>query len=570
MDISKLIERCAMCVFLTGLTLIGLLPIGQVATAEDLAPTRKEATQPVQKQRRIIANLPNNQRRILYNSDFGNAFNEFWRDTPYLVKLDAERIKAMAEDSIDEMADAGVDTLSVVVFGRFFTTMGGSQILPAWSNQSAILHKAGHDPINIMVDRCHQRGMELMACLRMNDRHSGVPVGKFIEKHPEWQLKGVGGGPAMNFVHEPVRQKILDYMEELLGSYNVDGIQFDWMRWCHMFEPGQGRRNAHLLTDFTRRTRVLLDAAAKRRGRPRLILGARVPQTLAECDHLGFDLATWIKEGLVDYVVPSDFLWIDFNIKVEEFVKLAEGTDCKVYPAVHASTTGGSNGGTIVSLANYRAAARNFYAYGADGIETYNYQWHWDKRIAAGGPQYSTWSGRSAAHMWPAALGYLKDLRNLDTVSRGDRHYLFYPLWENPSPSGAVHDDRIKLDRAQPNMRASQRFRVAEDLSNPKLRATMEFKAVGMAEGESLEISLNGTKIPDHFVIRHHYPDGQRKWEGRKLSAYYLYIIDLNGQVLARSMANGDNQLTVGLVPTKSDGQGTVTIDELDVYVYVK
>ena len=519
---------------------------------------------------RMPANSPNNQRRILYNSDFGNAFNEFWQHTPYLATLGAERLKAMAEDAIDELADAGVDTLSVVVFGRFLATMGGSRVLPPASNASATLRAAGYDPIDVMVNRCHERGIEFVACFRMNDRHSDAPVGTFIDQHPQWHLRGAGGGPAVDFVHEPVRQKMLDYVAELLASHDLDGIQFDWMRWCHMFEPGQGRKNAHLLTDFTRRTRGLLDAAAARRGRSRLLLGARVPQTLAECDHLGFDLSSWIKEDLVDYLVPSDFLWMDFNFAVEQFVKLAEGTACKIYPAVHASTTGGSSGGRIVSPANYRAAARNFYAYGADGIETYNYQWHWDGRIAAGGPQHSTWSTASAAHMWPAALGYLRDLRDAETVSRGDRHYLFYPLWEHPSPSDAIHDDRIKLDRARANARGSQRFRVAEDLGNSKLRATMQFKAVGMAEGESLDISLNGTTIQDDFVICHHYPDGQLESEGRKLPSYHLYIIDLHEQVLARSMVNGDNELAIGLIPSRSSGQGTVIIDELEVYVYVR
>ena len=55
------------------------------------------------------------------------------------------------------------------------------------------------------------------------------------------------------------------------------------MRWCHMFEPGEGEQNAHLLTDFTRKARQMLDAAAQRRGRSRLPLGVRVPQTLEEC-----------------------------------------------------------------------------------------------------------------------------------------------------------------------------------------------------------------------------------------------------------------------------------------------
>jgi len=370
----------------------------------------------------------------------------------------------------------------------------------------------------------------------------------------------------MDYTYEPVRQTILAFIEELLDDHDVDGIELDWMRHCHMFPVGEGAQKAHLLTDFTRKTRQMLDAAAQRRGRSRLPLGVRVPQTLEECDYLGFDLASWIKEGLVDYVVPSDFLVQDNNIKVEEFVKLTEGTDCKIYPAIHPKFCQDNDVG-ISTLANYRAAAQNFYAYGADGISPYNYQYHWERRVYASGGGPSRW--RSFAYMWPAALGYLAQLRDPQTVSQGDRHYRFYPLWPKGAPVYGVKDDRIVLDRAQPVAQGTQAFRVAEDFSNPRLRGTLQFKAVGLAENEALEIQLNGTPVPDRDIRRLFDADGQNEWQGRELAPFYLYVIDIPRGMPTPLIINGDNELKVRLIPTEGQSEGTVTIDELEVYVYV-
>jgi len=333
-----------------------------------------------------------------------------------------------------------------------------------------------------------------------------------------------------------------------------------------MFMPGTGPQNAHLLTDFTRKTRELLDAAAQRRGRSRLILEVRVPQTLEECDYLGFDVASWIKEGLVDYVVPTDFHYTDFNTKVEVFVKLAEGTDCKIHPAIHPKFCTDNDMG-ISTLANYRAAAQNFYAYGADGLSPYNYQYHWERRVYASGGGPSRW--RSYAYMWPAAVGHLAQLRDPQAISQGDRHYLFYPLHPKGAPVHGVKDGRIVLDRAQPDAPGTQDFRVAEDLSNPRLRATLQFKAVGLAENEALEIQLNGTPVPDKDIRHLFDADGQNEWQGRELAPYYLYAIDIPRGMPVPLIINGDNELTVRLISTEGQSEGTVTIDELEVYVYV-
>ena len=509
------------------------------------------------------AELPNDARRILYNSDSGNALSEFTKG----IK-DVERIKAVLAESIDEIADGGVDTFSVVFSTRFFSEIGPSKVLEAawehkggWSQEGwRRLNEAGIDPRKVMAEQCHKHGMEFVACIRMNDRHGG-PVGKIIRDNPDWQMKELSGGPAVDYAQGPVRKLLLAYIEELLGAVEVDGIDFDYLRWGHMFRPGEGPGNAHLLTDFTRKARKLLDEAAASRERRRLTLGVRVPQTFNECERLGYDVATWIKEGLVDNVIPSDFFHTDLNAEVGEFVRLTKGTNCRIYPSIHPLISR-LNSEALMNLSNYRAAAHSFYAAGAAGLETYNYQYHWGKRMATGRPAPAT--------MWPAALGHLRKLRDPKEIAGHDRHYLFHPIWPHPSQTGVAHDDRIRIDRAEETVQGRQVFRLFEDGTDPGFRAVLQFKVVGLHDKETLEIGLNGVAIPADRITRLFDGDGQNKWQGCELPAFFLYIVDLDHRLPAKVLVRGDNQLTIGIVDAEENAEGTVTIDELELYVYVK
>jgi len=365
----------------------------------------------------------------------------------------------------------------------------------------------------------------------------------------------------MDYAQPQVREQVLQFIEELLDQYEVDGIEFDYMRWCHMFEPGEGSQHSHLMTDFVDKTRELLAVAAQRRKCRRLVLGVRVPQTLRECHHLGFDVATWIRKGLIDYVVPTDFFYTDPNTNIEDFVKLAQGTPCKIYPAIHPMICEG-NRPNLNSPANYRAVARNFYAIGADGVETYNYQYHWAGNHAAGYP--------GPAYMWPAALGYLRELRDPTLIAQRDRHYRFYQIWEQKSPVGVVKNQRIKLNRGQPDLQGRRHFYLAEDLSDPGLRATLQFKAVGLRQKEALEIQLNGIKVPSCYIIRKFDEDGQNQWQGRRLEAFCWYIIDLNWKTINVPIVCGDNEIGIRLISTEDERDGFVEVSELEVYVYVR
>jgi len=244
----------------------------------------------------------------------------------------------------------------------------------------------GRNLIQVLLDRCQQRNVKFLAGLRMNDRHAGSGqnqrfwprVQRMMDEHPEWALTEFPGG--LDYRYEGVRDAVLAFIAETLDRFDVDGIEFDWMRWCHVFPSSEAIASAPLLTDFTRQVRTMLDKAASDRGRfddRRLFLGARIPHTLEQCTYLGYDIEAWVKEGIVDYLAPSDFFFIDYNMPTEDFVALSEtaGGACKIYPSIHPGPCWENTAHN--GLANYRAAANNFYAKGAHGISPYNYQSHW-------------------------------------------------------------------------------------------------------------------------------------------------------------------------------------------------
>ena len=133
------------------------------------------------------AQFPNKKARIVYSADGTASFSEFCMET-----TDPQEIKAILEDNVDDMAAGGVDALSLVVWCRFIATLGVSTVAPdpnPWDRAYVILSEAGIDPTDVLVNRCHQNGIDFLAGFRMNDRHATVhPSGQFINEHPALQI----------------------------------------------------------------------------------------------------------------------------------------------------------------------------------------------------------------------------------------------------------------------------------------------------------------------------------------------------------------------------------------------
>ena len=89
----------------------------------------------------------------------------------------------------------------------------------------------GWDPLEWIVDECHNRGMECHAWINpyryesQVNQWDGTPK-CYREEHPEWLLD-VKGASILNPALPEVRQRIVDIIKEIITNYDVDGILFD-------------------------------------------------------------------------------------------------------------------------------------------------------------------------------------------------------------------------------------------------------------------------------------------------------------------------------------------------------
>ncbi len=448
---------------------------------------------------------PRGTRRLVYVSDPSNTTGQL---------SDPAQPEELRQIVRNYAKEGGIDTVVQEVFAEAMTMFWRTDKCPydiRHQHQRLVpMMDDGLMPVEIYIDECHKQGMECLAGFRMNDRHGHHPrfFEKLYEEKPDWLLRGYkptwGGAPpeshaygcALNYAVEGVRDWLFSIMEEVATRFDVDGIEFNFTRWLDCFPREEAAENHGLMTGFVRRVRRMLDETGEKRERARkLLLGVRVPQQLGGCSVMGFDIPTWIEEGLIDYVAPSDPGFTDFNERYEDFVSLARAHECYVYPqlqptiGVEAGIGGNVHG--LMDPARYRAAVRNFYAAGADGFSTQNYFVHPGD---VGKRQH--------------CFGALKSPQSI--AASGDRHYVFLPLWGDWNGGRGMAElyekEEIVLSREEIGQRREFRFRVCEDFpAEPILPLTDEssgltFTAKWLLRNDEIAVDINGEAIPSEHM----------------------------------------------------------------------
>ena len=506
---------------------------------------------------------PRGDARILYASDNNNIGMYILTNHPndqLTTNLGGSAHSALElRRHLNDLADNGVDLFAQCVFAK----QGAAWFTPEHPDHAHrptgldAIHGSDGEPIEIAIDQCHRRGMKFIAKFRMADRHGGTGRGLICERPDLWN-PDFPGVAAMDYTHDETRDWVSAILDEILRRFDVDGFEFNYIRNMHTFPRATARASHAIMTGFIRDTRRRIDEEGSRRGRD-LILSVRVPQTLDECHALGYDVPTWVRDGLVDYVAPSDFFFTDFNERFEAFAALTQGTPCMLYPTVHPMLCIGND--TQLALPqNYRAAVRNLYAAGADGVSTFNYMYHWCRRRHAGYP--------GPASGYPTALAWLREMRHTLHFDSLPRHYLFYPIWSGESPSGQSKNDRIALER-RIGSRDNYRFRIAEDLTapgaddTPGMRSEMIVTASSSAFGDGLTFAVNGTSVAVSDVKATWLAKGRpAKW-GRPLEPCWTYMFPLT----LPPAVFGDNHLEVKVTALDDKAEGHIIIDELEVTV---
>jgi len=416
------------------------------------------------------------------------------------------------------------------------------------------LKERGVDLLDLLIDRAHEKGLEFYASLRQTHQVSPEDVDNYFNwqfkiDHPEWCLKG-RGKHAFNFVYPEVRAERLALAEETVNRYDVDGFEIDWDYWPIFFEDGEVERNAPLLTDHMRQHRRVIDEAAGVRGR-RIVFGARVLPTLEGNLSAGMDVAAWIKEGLLDFVVPNFYIdeQIDSDFPFEWLVELARGTGCKVFPALQCNVgrprepDGEPVGEEMAVADHYSAAAASYWARGADGI-------------------YLPWFN------WPIGVPerrILSEINDPELLSGRPKHYVVRGHNENAASYGYTAQLPLPLTNGMDAPGQTVRLFVADDPStaDAALRVRLRFTTVH----DSLTVSVNGIALPGETCRRepHNYTPVEAPLAGKGISSVaYTWLEYPIPQGLVR---RGSNEIGIAVHSRPPNLVGQIVLDRVDLTV---
>lgn len=170
-------------------------------------------------------------------------------------------------------------------------------------------------------------GLNLHANFGAGACYNGTPLqGEISKQHPEWLR-----GNTLRYEVPEVRTYVLSLYREAL-EIGSPGLSIDFCRYP------EGVDSAETGNTLMRELRQLADDFGKARGRHVPVL-VRFPGTGVRL-HDRFDYRTWAREGLVDYLCPSNLQGRHMNIDMTPYVDAVRGTACQLLPAFDGLTWG--------------------------------------------------------------------------------------------------------------------------------------------------------------------------------------------------------------------------------------
>ena len=420
--------------------------------------------------------------------------------------------------NIDQLVDSGVDTLSYGVCLEGGVVTYDSKVAPKWGynvdqwthsvwyRASRNLHQLigdGHDPLRLMIDRSHEKGLWFLASSFVNfqggERATDGGLGRkadFVYDHPQFQVgpeddpRAAACDPKrFSFLHDEVRQQRYAVFAELLSDYATDGIDLDLADHVPMCRFDQAADLAPVMTAWLRSLRQVADAAQKEQGRRKRIL-VRIPANGQAWPMLGYEVEKWVAEGTVDGVLCMPGLVngnVETHVDLAAPVAAAANTDCIVLAGFAQML--GRQYAQYATPQMIWAAAANAYLQGADGFAiadacTLPNGWPWTDA------EYGAW--RLLAHP--------------EMLATCDKHYRVRSDGGRPPPSwlpGGAPDLPCRLEEG---VREEFELGMADDLARwhevGRIESVVLEVRISSIEASlnQVRIDLNGRPLPDELL----------------------------------------------------------------------
>ena len=381
----------------------------------------------------------------------------------------------------------------------------------------------GLDPLTVLIDRAHENSMDFFASLRMGC-YGGI--------HPDHALATGGRG----FVHPEVRDHQFAVLEELATQYPVEGVELDfaaspggspfWLR------PEDVSEYTPVMTDFVRSVAHMVRNRPDEPGQ----IGARVYPTEDLNLKTGLDVSAWLREGLVDFVVPvlyRDFV-LDANMPIGWLVQAAHEQDISVYGMLMPYYRDESRRFYIpenATPAMMRAGAANFWNLGVDGLYTWFLPWP----------------------LGDAERGLLTDLADPIRIREADKHYFLRRRCEDAKDYDYSAFLPLEIPTSTPDRRYQIPFSIADDSANAH---HLRIGISNLVTADRLEILLNGTSLLHEpcrrTPIRSRYP-----YAGQMLEFHLEKVRPQKGQ----------NLLEISLQERPAGFEGGIVVEDVEILV---
>ena len=407
------------------------------------------------------------------------------------------------EAGVDELAGTPVEAI-MFCLGDGRTVLHDTQVGELWgdnmekwphlifrrAHQNAKhLIEQGNDPLRVICDRAHAKGMLLYPTLLVQqgrgERGQDTRCSDFRFDNVQLEIGAAGdldpdfaGYRMLDFKHPEVREERFALIEETLRRYPVDGFELQLNYGLHYFHPRQVAAGRQTMSDWIERVYRAVKASGANRE-----LVIRVPASLEGCHGIGLDVREWLRRGIVDVLVAQSHAYgelLDQNGEFGPFVAAAEKTDCRVHAAIQSHVDSDRLGNATTEM--IRAAVTNAWDQGVDGL----YLVHW-------------------FGYWPYQAEFYEKLREVPDAEimapRDKYYYLVTATGRYPEPRvepGVRRQLPATLAVGQPT---AVEMRISDDLPRWEKvgrvhEVMLRIRVANTTELDTLAFRLNGKPLP--------------------------------------------------------------------------
>ena len=449
---------------------------------------------------------------------------------------------------VDEIAGTAIDTFSYCVErgdGIFYPSkigmLIGSDKRPftnhimwrAWECIQSLMDQ-GLDPLRVLIDRAHDKGMDFFADLRLSS-YGGM--------NPAHQLSEGGGG----FAHTQVRDHQFSVIQELVTDYPIEGVELDFPAASankqSYFKPEDIEKHTPLMTDWVRK---VSDMTKSQPGRT-VEIGARVYPTETMNLAQGLDVRTWLNEGILDFVIPVMYMYsnLDPNMPFDWLIQPAHEADANVYGFLQHYVRYEETGAAVKEYPTpeiMRAAAANFWDRGVDGLYT------WFMRWPLGDEERSI----------------LTELGDPELIKERKKHYVLPRRSQLAKEQG--YDQPIPLEiTTADNLNQHQiPFYIADDPQSDTSRiiqVQLRIYLTNSVSADEFTVLLNGQSLSNEMCRRIR----KTKHDTFPHSAPRNYWLDFELSTIRPQ--KGQNTLEISLDKRPPGLVGSVTVEEVEIFV---